>query len=46
MLAAQAMDIMLNGDQPITSLVVFEEEGSRKLAGVVRIQACLREGVA
>jgi arabinose-5-phosphate isomerase len=47
MLAAQAMDIMLNSfEQPITSLVVFEAEGSRQLAGVVRIQACLREGVA
>lgn len=46
-LAAEALDKMLNGyDQEITSLIVYETPDCRKLAGVIRIQACLREGIA
>ena len=43
----QALEVMLNaGEHPITSLIVFDKENSRKLSGIIRIQACLREGIA
>lgn len=46
-LAAQALDIMLNKlEQPITSLIVFETEDSRQLAGMIRLQSCLQAGIA
>lgn len=46
-LAAKALDVMLNGfAQPITSLIVYERENSRTLAGMIRLQSCLQAGLA
>lgn len=43
-LAAEAIDIMLNKfAQPITSLLVVDE--NQKLAGIIRIQDCLKAGI-
>lgn len=44
LLAAEALDIMLNGfDAPITSLIVSDDG---KIAGLIRIQELLRAGIA
>lgn len=46
-LAVQAMDLMLNAfDNPISSLIVVDSEENEALVGLIRLNDCLKAGIA